>query len=121
MKRKAWKKIFVLILPAAVNLTLNILGIKLKDFPVPMWFIGFCWGVILTGAVWTFWPDILSLLGIERGNEKGYEVLTYWNEPDDSLQATIARIGGKKYFPKTIFEKRTGKIREISYPSSKKR
>ena len=46
----------------------------------------------------------------------GYEVLTWWDEPDNVFDEIKAAASLRKRFPRAIRDKRTGEVHEVPHP-----
>ncbi len=70
-----------------------------------------------------YWREILQWLAKRFLNIKspspdpGYEVLVWWGETGDVLEYVFYAMTHRKRFPKTIRDKRTRLVQEVSHPS----
>ena len=74
-----------------------------------------------------YWREILQwlagrFLNIKpQSDDPGYEVLVWWGETGNVWNDAFYAITNRKRFPKTIRDKRTGLVQEVSHPSRGKR
>ena len=93
--------------------------------PLWVWVAGLALSVSLPPML--YWREILQwlagrFLNIKpQSDDPGYEVLVWWGETGSVLDDAFYAMFHRKRFPKTIRDKRTGLVQEVSHPSRGKR
>ena len=85
-----------------------------------VWVAGLALSIALPPTL--YWREILQWLAGRflnmkpQSDDPGYEVLTWWDEPEDVFDEIKASLSLRKRFPRAIRDKRTGEVHEVPHP-----